>query len=183
MNKDASDYDNLAGGEVESVVSRGNTVHVKLSNGWNLLITPEYGGRVHYHAPGKEPSSKFHLKVGFIDDSALTVRLISMGVIQAVEDGGLDGSYIYRRDFSETPTPDDKTLTPELFSGIIAGESSRGGSGSRQAGAHLADKVSSSRAHEVLLCNVPPTRAQVFGSSTTSIGSLSRKNPQPERPP
>ena len=122
MNRDAAEYDNLVGGAVESVVSRGNTVRVNLDNGWNLLITPEYGGRVHYHAPGESPLTKYHLKVDFTDDSALTVRLTSMGVIQAIEDVRLNESYIYRRDFSEIPSPNDEGLTPELFSGIIAAE-------------------------------------------------------------
>ena len=122
MNKDAADYDNLVGGAVESVASRGNTVKVRLDNGWNLLITPEYGGLVHYHAPGEEPSPKYHFKAFFTDGSALTVRLTSMGVVEAVEDGGLEGSYIYRRDFSETPSPDDEGLTPGLFSALIGDE-------------------------------------------------------------
>jgi len=122
MNRDASDYRRLVGGAVESVESRGNTVRVKLDNGWNLLVTPEYGGRVLHHAPGEAASEKYHLRLDFADGAALTVRLTSMGVIQAVEDDGLDESYIYRRDFSETPSPDDAGFTPELFSGIIAGE-------------------------------------------------------------
>ena len=49
----------------------------------------------------------------------MAVRLTSMGVIYAVEDGCLDGSYIYRRDFGENPSPDDEGLTLDAFSGLI----------------------------------------------------------------
>ena len=122
MNRDFADYQRLVGGAVESVMSRGNTVRVKLDNGWNLLVTPEYGGRVLYHAPGEAASERYHLRLDFTDDTALTVRLTSMGVIKAVDDEGLDGSYIYRRDFSETPSPDDEGLTPALFSSLIGDE-------------------------------------------------------------
>ena len=122
LNRDAADYQSFVGGAVESVESRGNTVRVKLDNGWNLLVAPEYGGRVLYHAPGEAASEIFHLRLDFTDGAAMTVRLTSMGVIQAVEDDGLGGSYIYGRDFSETPSPDDGKFTHELFSGIIAGE-------------------------------------------------------------
>lgn len=122
MNRDAADYQQLVGGAVESVVSRGNTVRVKLDNGWNLLVTPEYGGRVLHHDPGEASSEKYHLRLDFTDGAVLTVRLTSMGVIQAVEDDGLDGSYIYRRDFSETLSPDDERLTPELFSALLGDE-------------------------------------------------------------
>ena len=120
MNKDEADYEALIGGEVESVVSRGNTVRVKLDNGWNLLVTPEYGGRVLYSAPGEEASENYHLRLGFADEAALAIRLTSMGVIYAVEDGNLEESYIYRRDFSATPSPDDEGLTSEAFAALIA---------------------------------------------------------------
>ena len=121
MNRDLGDYDRLVGGTVESVVSRGNTVHVKLDNGMNLLIGPEYGGRVLYHEGPETVPEKFHIKVDFADGAALTVRLTSMGVIQAVDDGGLGGSYLYRRDFSEKASPAEDEFTYEAFSDLISG--------------------------------------------------------------
>ena len=121
MNKDLSDYDRLKGGVVEGVASRGNTVHVRLDNAMNLLIGPEYGGRVLYHE-NSETAPKYHLKVDFEDGSALTVRLTSMGVISAVDDGGLEASYLYGRDFSEKASPVESDFTFERFTELISGK-------------------------------------------------------------
>jgi len=121
MNKALGDYDRLVSGTVESAASRGNTVHVKLDNGMNLLIGPEYGGRVLYHKGPESVPEKFHIKVDFTDNTVLTVRLTSMGVIQAVDDEGLEGSYLYRRDFSEKASPAEDEFTFEVFSDLISG--------------------------------------------------------------
>jgi len=120
MNRDLGDYDRLGGGTVESVVSRGNTVYVKLDNGMNLIIGPEYGGRVLYHTDPEALPEKFHIKVDFTDGTVLTVRLTSMGVIQAVDDDGLGDSYLYKRDFSEKASPADEEFTFERFAELIA---------------------------------------------------------------
>jgi formamidopyrimidine-DNA glycosylase len=119
MNRDLGDYDRLLEGTVESVVSRGNTVHIKLDNGMNLLIGPEYGGRVLYHSDPVASPDKFHIRVDFTDGTALTVRLTSMGVIQAVDDEGLGDSYLYKRDFSDKVSPVDEEFTFERFTKLI----------------------------------------------------------------
>ena len=123
INKDLGDYDRLVDGVVESAVSRGNTVHVKLDNGMNLLIGPEYGGKVLYHASLGDAPEKYHIKVDFEDGTALTVRLTSMGIISAVDDGGLGGSYLYRRDFSEKASPVEPEFTFERFTELISDRS------------------------------------------------------------
>ncbi|MCW4003095.1 MAG: hypothetical protein NWE95_04190 [Candidatus Bathyarchaeota archaeon] len=64
----ASDFNRLRGGKIESVVSRGNVIRVKLDNGTNLLLAPEYGGVILYHPNSNSAPSKFHLKVSFKDD-------------------------------------------------------------------------------------------------------------------
>jgi formamidopyrimidine-DNA glycosylase len=121
MNKDIRDYEELVDGRIESVVSRGNTILVKLDNGTNLLIAPEYGGVVLYHASEEAATEKYHLKVDFTDGTVLTVRLRSMGVIQAVDDDGLEASYVYRRDFSERLSPaDEGQFTLERFSELLS---------------------------------------------------------------
>jgi len=88
----------------------------------NLILGPEYGGEIFYHTSEETISSKFHLKIDFTDDSALTVRLTSMGLINAVKDSELERSYVYRRDFNpEVISPiDDKEFTLERFSKILA---------------------------------------------------------------
>ena len=121
LNRDVTEFDQLRGGQVEFVVSRGNVVKMRLDNGVNLLIGPEYGGRVHFHADGAGVPSKIHLRLDFTDDTFLTVRLTGMGVIKAVRDEDLGQSYVYRRDFSDKPSPlDDFDLNS--FSQIVSAE-------------------------------------------------------------
>ncbi len=123
INKNASDFNKLLGGKIESSVSRGNVIRLKLDKGMNLLLAPEYGGKILYHT--KEPASapKFHLKLVFKDGSALTVTLTGMGVIHALRDQELEDSYVYRRDFSDTASPaDEEEFTFERFSKELAGK-------------------------------------------------------------
>jgi formamidopyrimidine-DNA glycosylase len=121
LNKDVRDFDQLVSREVESVTSRGNTIRVKLNNGINLLIAPEYGGEIFYHTSEKTAPRKFHFKADFSDNTVLTVRLTSMGLIQAMKDNDLERSYLYRRDFnSEVLSPIDEEFTFERFSKLLA---------------------------------------------------------------
>ena len=121
MDKDTKSFDQLVNRKIESAISRGNVIRVKLNNGMNLILGPEYGGEIFYHTSEKTVSSKFHLKIDFIDNSALTVRLTSMGLINAVKDSELERSYVYRRDFNPgviSPI-DDKEFTFERFSKLL----------------------------------------------------------------
>jgi formamidopyrimidine-DNA glycosylase len=122
MDKDTKSFDKLIDGKIESVISRGNVIRVKLNNGMNLILGPEYGGEIFYHESRKMVPSKFHLKIDFTDDSALTVRLTSMGLINALKDSDLERSYVYRRDFNpEVISPiDNKEFTVERFSRLLA---------------------------------------------------------------
>ncbi len=88
MNRDIDDYQRLVDGRIESVASRGNSILVRLDNGMNLFIAPEYGGRILYHESGGAAPEKYHLRIDFTDGTVLTVRITSMGVIQAVDDKG-----------------------------------------------------------------------------------------------
>jgi formamidopyrimidine-DNA glycosylase len=120
LNKDPKDFDQLVHGEVESVVSRGNVIRVKLNNGMNLVLGPEYGGEIFYHASAKTVPRIFHLKVDFADKTVLTVRITSMGVIQAMKDNELDCSYVYRRDFNpKVFSPTDEEFTFKRFSKLL----------------------------------------------------------------
>jgi formamidopyrimidine-DNA glycosylase len=117
INKDLSGFTRLIKGSIQKVVSRGNVIRVKLDNGMNLILSPEYGGKITYHSENSVVPEKFHLKLDFADGSALTVTLTGMGVIQAFKDDELKHSYVYRRDFSATASPtDDKEFTFERFS-------------------------------------------------------------------
>jgi len=117
INKDSSAFNRLRGGRIESVVSRGNVIRVKLDNGMNLILAPEYGGKILYSTENGSIPDKFHLSVNFTDNSRLTVTLSGMGIIQALKDEELEHSYVYKRDFSSTISPiDDAEFTFERFS-------------------------------------------------------------------
>ncbi len=121
MNKDLSIFDQLVDGKIVSVRSRGNVIHVKLDNGMNLVLGPEYGGEIFFHKDEKAVPKKFHLEVVFRDGTALTVRLTSMGVIQALKDNELTSSYVFKRDFdAEKLSPTDEEFTLERFSKYLA---------------------------------------------------------------
>ena len=117
MNKDSKSFDLLVNRKVESVISRGNTIRVKLDCERNLILAPEYGGEIFYHTNAKASPENFHLKVDFSDNTALTVRIKSMGGIYVVKDRDLARSYMFKRDFNpETLSPVDAEFTLERFS-------------------------------------------------------------------
>ena len=121
LNKDVKVFDQLVDGKIASVISRGNVIRVKLNNGMNLILGPEYGGKIRYHTSGETVPKKFHLKLDFTDGTMLTVRLTSMGVIQALKDDNLERSYVFRRDFNpEVLSPLDEELTFERFAKLLA---------------------------------------------------------------
>ena len=121
INKDLTSFDQLKNMCIESVISRGNVIRVKLNKGMNLLLSPEYGGKILFHTNAKTVPGKFHLKVDFDDGTCLTVTLSGMGVIQALGDSQLDGSYVYKRDFSAVASPlNDEEFTFADFSKQLA---------------------------------------------------------------
>jgi formamidopyrimidine-DNA glycosylase len=120
MDKDLTSFNQLVDGKIEAVTSRGNVIRVKLDNGANLILGPEYGGEIFYHKD-TEAVPKFHLRIDFSDGTALTVRLTSMGVIRALKDEELESSYVYKRDFDSTKlSPTDEEFTFERFSERMA---------------------------------------------------------------
>ena len=117
MNKDIGSFDLLLGRRIESVVSRGNSIRIKLDGRLNLILSPEYGGEVFYHSQDSTLPDKFHLRIDFSDKSSLTVRLMSMGGIHVFEDDELIDSYMFKRDFNpEVVSPMDATFTFDKFS-------------------------------------------------------------------
>jgi len=119
MDKDLTVFKLLVDGKIEAVTSRGNVIRVKLDKGSNMILGPEYGGEIFYHKTTKNVP-KFHLRIDFSDGTLLTVRLTSMGVIQALKDDELTRSYVYKRDFDSTKlSPIDKEFTFERFSKMM----------------------------------------------------------------
>jgi formamidopyrimidine-DNA glycosylase len=114
-------FDQLVNRKIESIMSRGNVIRIKLDHGLNLVLGPEYGGRILYHTSEHTVTNKYHLKLDFNDGTSLTVALTSMGAIQTLKDDELERSYVYKRDFSEVTSPvDEREFTFERFSKQLA---------------------------------------------------------------
>jgi formamidopyrimidine-DNA glycosylase len=105
--------DHLIDHKILYITSRGNTILVKLDNQWNIVIAPEYGGKIALHIP-QTPLSKFHLKID-LQTTILTIHLTGMGCIHALEDPFLKNSYLYNRDFSSILNPFETNFTLENF--------------------------------------------------------------------
>ena len=118
MNKNPDDYKALIGRKVESVTYRGNVDVIKFDGNMNLAISPEYGGIVSYTKTGEIPN--YHFMLRFIDGSALTVRLTSMGGVLALDDEKLVTSYMYKRDFGDVPSPLDEDFSMNKFQHLLS---------------------------------------------------------------
>jgi formamidopyrimidine-DNA glycosylase len=120
VNSDLSAFNQLCGRTVSEVSSRGLVVLVRLG-GVNLLLAPEYSGKSLYHKTEAETPKKFHAKITFSDDSAFSVALTGLGCIQVYSDAELKYSYVYRRDFSTTPSPlNEQEFTFPKFAAALA---------------------------------------------------------------
>ena len=119
MDKDLSSFEHLVGAIIEEITSRGNVIRVKFDK-INLILGPEYGGEIFYNKDANDVP-RFHLKLDFVDDTALTVRLTSMGVIKVLPDNDLESSYVYKRDFDQNKlSPIDEEFSFEQFSKRMA---------------------------------------------------------------
>ncbi len=120
LNKDINSFNMLVNREIRSIISRGNAILIKLDSEVNLLLNPEYGGKIFYHIDDTKTSDKFHLKVDFNDNTTLTVRLTSMGGIYVMKNVDLKRSYIFQRDFNPSLlSPICKEFTFPLFSELM----------------------------------------------------------------
>jgi formamidopyrimidine-DNA glycosylase len=120
INTYLSDFERLITHKIEAVISRGNTIRVKLDGNMNLLLAPEYGGIILIHQKGAALQKKYTLKLVFTDGTALTDTLTGMGIIHALTDEELASSYVYRRDFSSTASPLETEFTFERFQTDLA---------------------------------------------------------------
>jgi len=120
LNKNIKEFDLLLDRKIKSITSRGNLIRLVLDNKINLLIGPEYGGKVLYHKDDKNVPEKIHLKITFTDNTILTVRLTGMGVIKTAKNSDLENSYLYKRDFSDVLSPLEEAFTFDHFSELLS---------------------------------------------------------------
>lgn len=120
VSRSLSNFDKLKGREIISVVSRGNGIRVKLDNEMNMFFAPEYGAAFGFHDDASSLPKKVHLTLVFTDKTLFTLRLKGWGNIDAASDAELDDNYVYRRDFSDVVSPDEKRFTASWFAEQIA---------------------------------------------------------------
>jgi formamidopyrimidine-DNA glycosylase len=121
INKDTKSFDQLVNRKVESVTSRGNAIRLKLDEEMNIILSPEYGGEIFYHSYEATVPEKFHLRIDFCDETALTVRFTSMGGMRVLKDAELMSSYVFKRDFNPAIlSPVEEDFTFERFSKLLA---------------------------------------------------------------
>lgn len=120
LESDLTVFNQLVGAKIEQAVSRGNVIVVKFDNKMDIVIGLEYGGELFYHKNSNDVS-RFHLKIDFTDNTALTIRLTGMGVIQLLKDDSLENSYVYKRDFDFTKLSSlDNDFTIQRFSKMFS---------------------------------------------------------------
>lgn len=120
LESDLTVFNQLVGAKIEQVVSRGNVILVKFDKKMDIVIGLEYGGELFYHKNSNDVS-RFHLKIDFTDNTALTIRLTGMGVIQLLKDDSLENSYVYKRDFDFTKLSSlDDDFTIQRFSKMFS---------------------------------------------------------------
>lgn len=121
LNKDLSEFEPIKCKKVLGATSRGNTIRVQLDGEMNILIGPEYGGVLSYLEKG-DKVPKYHLKLFFDDESILTTRITSMGIVYAVSDDTLTESYLYNRDFMGGVSPNEPDFAWNWFKETIGAE-------------------------------------------------------------
>jgi formamidopyrimidine-DNA glycosylase len=120
LNRDIKSFDQVVNRKVDSVISRGNAILLKLDGKLNIILSPEYGGEIFYHSHESTFPDQFHLRIDLSDKSALTVRLTSMGGIHVFRDDELLDSYMFKRDFNpKILSPTDEGFTFSEFSKLL----------------------------------------------------------------
>ncbi|MFX0054624.1 MAG: DNA-formamidopyrimidine glycosylase family protein [Promethearchaeota archaeon] len=108
-------FDKILGRTVQSVVSRGNGIRILLDDEMNLFLAPEYGGTFGFHENDTSLPEKIHLTLTFSDKTRFSLRLKGWGSIDAASNEELENNYVYRRDFSDVVSPDEKRFTSKWF--------------------------------------------------------------------
>ncbi|MFW9967052.1 MAG: zinc finger domain-containing protein, partial [Candidatus Thorarchaeota archaeon] len=91
-----------------------------LDDGMNMFFAPEYGAAFGFHEDDSTLPKKIHLTITFSDKTLFTLRLKGWGHIDAASDAELEDNYVYRRDFSDVVSPDEKRFTANWFAEEIS---------------------------------------------------------------
>ncbi|MFW9870720.1 MAG: DNA-formamidopyrimidine glycosylase family protein [Candidatus Thorarchaeota archaeon] len=120
MNKKLKDYDRLVGCKINSIMFRGNVIHIQMNKKMNLVLCPDYGATILFHKNEDSLRKKHHFKAEFTDGTFLTIRQTGMGLVYSVTDQEVKDLYVIKRDFSETPSPvGEHDFTFDRFSELL----------------------------------------------------------------
>lgn len=120
MNKKLKDYDRLVGCKINSIMFRGNVIHIQMNKKMNLVLCPDYGATILFHKNEDSLPRKHHFKAEFTDGTFLTIRQTGMGLVYSVTDQEVKDLYVIKRDFSETPSPvGEHDFTFDRFSELL----------------------------------------------------------------
>ena len=120
LEPDLTVFDQLVGAKIKRILSRGNVIAIEFDNKTDLVVGLEYGGELFYYQNATDASS-FHVKLVFTDNTTLTVRLTSMGVIQLLDEDNINMSYVYKRDFDLSKlSATDEDFTLQRFSSVFS---------------------------------------------------------------
>jgi formamidopyrimidine-DNA glycosylase len=98
----------LVGRRVTGVSSKGKWIFSRLDNGETLTLG-EFGGRLHYHAPGEDLPKKRHVTLEFTDGGALTLAIRMWGFLGVQTPIEL-AKHPYAGTLGPSPMDDDFTL-------------------------------------------------------------------------
>jgi formamidopyrimidine-DNA glycosylase len=105
INKKIKDFDKLIDCKIISIAHRGNVIRFQFNKKVNLVLCGDYGAQYRYFSKGEDLPTKVHFKMGFTDGTFFTIRQTGMGLIYVAEDSDVPNLYVYKRDFSDTPSP------------------------------------------------------------------------------
>jgi formamidopyrimidine-DNA glycosylase len=98
----------LVGRRVTGVSSKGKWIFSRLDNGETLTLG-EFGGRLHYHAPGEDLPTKRHVTLEFTDGGALTLAILMWGFLGVQTPTEL-AEHPYAGTLGPSPIDDDFTV-------------------------------------------------------------------------
>lgn len=115
-NRSQEEFDGLTPGKIIGKANaRGRWLFIPLEPGY-VLVFGECGGKILFHPAGSNLPAKYHLYLGFSDDTFLTATTQMWGAMELYEQGAeLEREYI--KDMR--PTPIDSQFTLDYFNQLI----------------------------------------------------------------
>jgi formamidopyrimidine-DNA glycosylase len=108
---------NLTSLNVKDISSKGKWIFVHLSSDIYLLLALETGGQILFHKNQQDAPRKYHLKLVFEDNTALTICVVGWGFIKVVREDALERDR-YPGKLGLSPV-DEQAFTQQAFYRIL----------------------------------------------------------------